>query len=73
MFFCKNIVALHDATRKIFLRKNVAVLFFRNGLCTFPSSKYKTREGFFKKNHSCGLIFFKTVLYIHILNTYLFH
>ena len=33
----------------------------------------KTREGFFKKKHSCGFIFFKTVLYTHILNTYLFN
>ena len=29
-----------------------------------------TREGFFKKKHSCGFILFKTVLYTHILNIY---
>ena len=30
-------------------------------------------DKFFKEKHSCGFIFFKTVLYTHILNTYLFH
>ena len=43
-------------------------------LCKFLwSSTPKTREGFLRKKHSCGFIFFKTVLYTHILNTCLFH
>ena len=32
-----------------------------------------TREGFFKKKHSCGFILFKTVLYTDNSNTNLFH
>ena len=31
------------------------------------------KRRFLKKKHSCGFIYFKTVLYIHILNTYHFH
>ena len=32
-----------------------------------------TREGFLRKKHSWGFIFFKTMLYTHILNIYRFH
>ena len=32
-----------------------------------------TREGFLRKNIVAVSCFFKTVLYTHILNTYLFH
>ena len=33
----------------------------------------KTREGFLRKKHSCGFIFFKPVLYTYVLKTYPFH
>ena len=51
---------------KIYLGGNVAKCF-----AIYRISK--TREGSFKKKHSCGFIFFKTVLYTHILNRHIFH
>ena len=53
---------------KIHLGGNVVKCF---AICRIYISK--TREGSFKKKHSCGFIFFKTVLYTHILNRHIFH